>query len=56
MKKKAFHDMMKSMFVLEPSKRATIENMVRCEWMQRWGLSEMQRMQDIVRDSGSLES
>ncbi|QSS58204.1 hypothetical protein I7I51_07627, partial [Histoplasma capsulatum] len=40
----AFCDMIKSMLVLEPSKRATIEDVVGCEWMQRWGLPEVQRM------------
>lgn len=49
----AFHDMLKSMLVLEPSKRATIEDVVRCGWMQRWGLPEMQRMQDTVGEDGS---
>ena len=37
----AFRDMMKSMLVLEPSERAMIEEVVRCEWMQRWGLLEV---------------
>ncbi|WEW56963.1 serine/threonine protein kinase [Emydomyces testavorans] len=41
---KAFCDMIKSMLVFEPSKRATIEDVVECEWMQRWGLPEVQRM------------
>lgn len=36
----AFRDMMKLMLVLEPSKRATIDEVVKCEWMQRWGLLE----------------
>ncbi|EEH41372.2 kinase domain-containing protein [Paracoccidioides lutzii Pb01] len=39
----AFCDMMKSMLVLEPSKRATIEKVVGCEWMQRWGLPAVQK-------------
>lgn len=39
---KAFHDMIKSMLVLEPAERATIENVYGCEWMQRWGLPELQ--------------
>lgn len=42
----AFCDMMKTILVLEPSKRATIENVVGCEWMQRWGLPEVQRMRN----------
>ncbi|EEQ35638.1 putative non-specific serine/threonine protein kinase [Microsporum canis] len=42
----AFCDMIKSMLVLEPSKRATIEDIVGCEWMRKWGLPEVQRMQD----------
>ncbi|PGH03223.1 CMGC/SRPK protein kinase [Helicocarpus griseus UAMH5409] len=48
---KAFGDMIRSMLVFEPSKRATIEDLVRCEWMQRWGTPEMQRMQGAVRDT-----
>ncbi|KAB8261677.1 kinase domain-containing protein [Aspergillus pseudonomiae] len=44
----AFQDMIKSMLVLEPSKRATIEEVVGCEWMQRWGLPEVQKMQHAV--------
>ncbi|EFW22194.1 conserved hypothetical protein [Coccidioides posadasii str. Silveira] len=48
--KKSFHDMMRSMLVLEPSERASIDDVVRCEWMQRWGLPEFQRMQSAVRD------
>lgn len=39
---------MKFMLVLEPSKRATIDDVVRCEWMQRWGLPELQRMHDAI--------
>lgn len=42
---KAFCDMMRSMLMLEPSERATIEEVVGCEWMRRWGLPEIQRMQ-----------
>ncbi|OAT13408.1 CMGC/SRPK protein kinase [Blastomyces gilchristii SLH14081] len=49
--KDAFCDMMKSMLVLEPSKRATIENVVGCEWMQRWGLLEVQRMWETTLKS-----
>ncbi|EER37234.1 protein kinase [Histoplasma capsulatum H143] len=48
--KKSFHDMMQSMLVLEPSERASIDDVVRCEWMQRWGLPEFQRMQNALRD------
>jgi serine/threonine-protein kinase SRPK3 len=51
----AFHDMMKSMLVLEPSKRATIEEVVMCEWMQRWGLPEVRRMQDAGREAELFE-
>lgn len=47
---KSFHDMMRSMLVLEPSERASIDDVVRCEWMQRWGLPEFQRMQSALRD------
>lgn len=47
----AFCDMMKSMLVLEPSERATIEDVVGCEWMQRWGLPEVQRMRDATLKS-----
>ena len=48
---KAFGDMIRSMLVLEPRKRATIEDVVRCDWMQRWGILEVQRMQGTVRDT-----
>ncbi|KMU91672.1 hypothetical protein CIHG_09431 [Coccidioides immitis H538.4] len=41
--KKSFHDMMQSMLVLEPSERASIDNV-------RWGLPEFQRMQSALRD------
>lgn len=34
---KALGDMLKSMLVLEPRQRATIEDFVRCEWMQNGG-------------------
>ncbi|KNG80046.1 protein kinase domain-containing protein [Aspergillus nomiae NRRL 13137] len=44
----AFQDMVKSMLVLEPSERATIEEVVSCEWMQRWGLPEVQKMQHAI--------
>lgn len=47
---KAFGDMVKSMLVLEPGQRVTIEDVVRCEWMQRWGLPELQRMEGKVRE------
>ncbi|PGH17627.1 hypothetical protein AJ79_00988 [Helicocarpus griseus UAMH5409] len=49
--KDAFCDMMKLMLVLEPSKRATTEDIVECEWMQRWGLLEMQRVRDATLKS-----
>ncbi|KAK2763984.1 hypothetical protein FQN54_009603 [Arachnomyces sp. PD_36] len=45
---KAFHDMIKSMFVFEPSERATIEDVVNSDWMQKWGLPEMERMRDAA--------
>ncbi|KAL2864090.1 kinase-like domain-containing protein [Aspergillus lucknowensis] len=44
----AFRSMMKMMLVLEPSKRATIDEVVECEWMQQWGLPEWQRMQEAI--------
>ncbi|OGM49590.1 hypothetical protein ABOM_001773 [Aspergillus bombycis] len=47
----AFHNMIKSMLVLEPSERATIEEVVGCKWMQRWGLPEVQKMQHAVLKS-----
>ena len=50
---KAFGDMVKSMLVLEPAQRATIEDVLRCEWMQRWGLPELQRMEEKVREEES---
>ncbi|KAL2834106.1 kinase-like domain-containing protein [Aspergillus pseudoustus] len=45
---KAFRAMMSLMLVLEPGKRATIDEVVQCEWMQRWGLSEWRKIQDVV--------
>lgn len=45
---KALNDMLRSMLVLEPAQRATIGQVVRCEWMQNWGLSEVQKMRDIT--------
>jgi hypothetical protein len=49
--KNAFCNMIKSMLVLEPSKRATIDEVVQCEWMQRWGLPELQRMRNAILKS-----
>lgn len=40
----AFRDMIKSMFVFEPSQRATIYQVVDCEWMQISGLPEVQTL------------
>jgi hypothetical protein len=40
--------MMKLMLVLEPSRRATIDEIFECQWMQKWGLPEWRRMQDVV--------
>lgn len=40
----AFRDLMKLMLVLEPRKRTTIDEVVRCEWMQRWGLPEVDKL------------
>ncbi|KAF3491902.1 uncharacterized protein GIQ15_01419 [Arthroderma uncinatum] len=52
----AFGEMMKMMLVFEPSKRATIEEILQCDWMQQWGFPEFQRMQDAMRaDSTPLE-
>lgn len=45
---KALNDMLRSMLVLEPDQRATIGEVVRCEWMQNWGLPEVQKMRDII--------
>lgn len=45
--KDAFCSMMRSMLVLEPSQRATIEDIVACEWMQRWGLPETKMMRGV---------
>ncbi|QSS60784.1 hypothetical protein I7I51_05587 [Histoplasma capsulatum] len=39
----AFCDIMKSTLVLEPRKRATIEEAVGYEWMQKWGLPAVQK-------------
>jgi hypothetical protein len=47
----AFRATIKSILVLEPSESATIEVIVRCEWMQRWGLPEVQRMWDATLKS-----
>ncbi|PWY71751.1 kinase-like protein [Aspergillus heteromorphus CBS 117.55] len=43
---RAFGRMVKSMLVLEPRKRATIEDVVGCEWMRKWGLPELRRMEE----------
>ncbi|BCS28503.1 uncharacterized protein APUU_70073S [Aspergillus puulaauensis] len=43
-----FRGMINFMLVLEPSKRATIDGVVECEWMQRWGLPEWRRMQETI--------
>lgn len=51
---KAFCSMIKSMLILEPSRRATIENVVRCEWMQNWGFPEMQRMRNAVNNTSTM--
>ncbi|KAL3473291.1 kinase-like domain-containing protein [Aspergillus californicus] len=45
---KAFGEMIKSMLVLEPGERASIYDVVGSEWMQGWGLPEIQRMQERV--------
>lgn len=46
----AFGKMVKSMLVFEPRQRATIEDVVKCEWMQEWGLPELQRMAEQARE------
>ncbi|PWY87302.1 kinase domain-containing protein [Aspergillus sclerotioniger CBS 115572] len=51
---RAFGDMIQSMLVLEPAQRATIADVVRCEWMQRWWLHELQRMEDKVKKEKAL--
>lgn len=38
--KRAFLDMLGTMLVLEPSRRANIDQVVECEWMQKWALSK----------------
>ncbi|EED13893.1 conserved hypothetical protein [Talaromyces stipitatus ATCC 10500] len=43
-----FHDMMELMLVLEPKKRATIDEAVASKWMQQWGSPEWRRMQDLI--------
>lgn len=43
--KDAFTNMLKSMLVFEPSQRATIQDVMRCEWMQRWGLPEAEKVE-----------
>ncbi|RAL05778.1 kinase domain-containing protein [Aspergillus ibericus CBS 121593] len=50
----AFRNMIKSMLVLEPSERATIEEVVLCEWMQRWGLPEVQKMRDALQQMENI--
>lgn len=44
---KAFGDMIKSMLVLEPGQRATIDDVVGCAWVQKWGLPELQMMEKL---------
>ncbi|KAL3486416.1 hypothetical protein BJX62DRAFT_228782 [Aspergillus germanicus] len=44
----AFRAMMKLKLVLEPSQRATIDELVECQWIQKWGLPEWRSMQDVV--------
>ncbi|KKK18005.1 putative srpk [Aspergillus rambellii] len=44
----AFRGMIKLMLVLEPSKRATIDEVVEYDWMQQWGLPEWRRMEDVI--------
>lgn len=45
---RAFGDMLKAMLVLEPGQRATMEDIVQYEWMQRWGFPELQKMEEEV--------
>lgn len=47
---KALGNMLKSMFAFEPGQRATVENVVRCEWMQIWGLPELQRLEGKAKE------
>ncbi|KAJ0413994.1 kinase-like domain-containing protein [Aspergillus carlsbadensis] len=44
----AFRAMMKMMLVLEPTQRVTIDEVVGCQWMQKWGLPGWRRMQDVI--------
>jgi serine/threonine-protein kinase SRPK3 len=44
--KRAFIEMLKTMLVLDPNKRATIDQIVSCEWMQQWAIPESQRVRD----------
>ncbi|KAI1911545.1 hypothetical protein LOZ61_003763 [Ophidiomyces ophidiicola] len=44
----AFNKMLRLMLVFEPQKRATIEEVEQSEWMQKWGLPEMQKMKDAI--------
>lgn len=47
----AFYDMMRSMLVFEPGERATIEDVVACEWMREWGMPVVQRMWEVQKGS-----
>ncbi|KAL4964542.1 kinase-like domain-containing protein [Aspergillus stella-maris] len=43
---RAFRDMISLMLVFEPAKRGTIERVVGCEWMTRWGIAEVEKMRE----------
>lgn len=47
----AFQSMLKAMLVLEPTQRATIQQVLDCEWMQRWGLPELREMHACLDSS-----
>ncbi|EEP76495.1 predicted protein [Uncinocarpus reesii 1704] len=51
---KAFGEMIKSMFIFEPRKRATIKDVVRCDWMQKWGLPEMRNMEAEIDSKSKM--
>lgn len=52
----AFEKMMKMMLVFEPSKRATIGDVLQCDWMLKWGFPDLKRMEDAMRvDDTPLE-
>lgn len=50
----AFEKMLKDMLIFEPNKRATIEQITQCGWMQEWGLPEYAKMKEALAADTSL--